>query len=162
MNNNTIILDLQGFKNRNNEFIVKELVIATLEHTQTFLIKPPYPYSSLTDEERRNIWWIEKNRGYRWSEGFIDYKEFHRIIKTFLEDKKIIVKGEEKVKWVQELCGHNSVLDISCKGVPNLNKLSELYCKDLFLFNCFIHKKYCALRNVLCIRKWCLENSVII
>lgn len=162
MNSNSIIVDLQGFKNQNNEFILKELVIGTQEHTQIFLVKPPYPFSFLTLEERKQVWWIERNRGYRWSEGYIDYREFQRLIKPYLAQRTIYVKGEEKVKWVQELCDHKDVFDITCKGIPNLNTLASLYCKDMFSFNCFTHMKYCALKNVICIRKWCLENNVII
>lgn len=45
MNSNTIIVDLQGFKNNNNDFLVKELCIATQQHTHTFYVKPPYPFS---------------------------------------------------------------------------------------------------------------------
>lgn len=157
MKSNTIFVDVQGFKNQSNEFIVKELAIATQEHTHIFLIKPPYPFSALTEEERKRVWWIENNRGYRWSEGYIDYREFRRIIKPYLKDRTIIVKGEEKVKWVQELCDHNNVLDITDKGLPNLNSLNKLYCNDIFIYNCFIHRKCCALKNVLCIKKWYLN-----
>lgn len=161
MNNETVIVDVQGFKNNKNEFIVKELAIASQEHTHIFLIKPPYPFTTLTAAERKNVFWIEKNRGYRWSEGYIDYREFHRIIKPYLKNKKIIVKGEEKIKWVQELSKNRSVIDITIHGAPNLDTLAELYDKDLVL-NCFTHKKICALKNVLCIRKWCVENKITV
>lgn len=159
MNGNTIIVDLQGFKNHKNKFLVKELCIATQEHTHIFLIKPPYPFGTLTVEEKRNVRWLENNRGYRWSEGYVDYREFRRIIKPYFKDRKIVVKGEEKVKWIKELCDHDNIVNISCKEIPNFNTLYNLYCKE-DSFNCFIHKKYCALKNVLCIRKWCLENDV--
>lgn len=163
MNSNTIIVDLQGFKNYKNEFIVKEFAIATQEYTKIFLIKPPYSFTSLSLEEKKQICWIEKHRGYRWSEGYVDYREFHRIIKTYLKEKKIILKGCEKIKWVQDLCDeNNTIIDISCLGAPNLNTLCELYCKDTLLYNCFTHKKICALKNVLCIKKWCCENKVIV
>lgn len=160
MKSNTIIVDVQGFKNLNNEFLVKELAIATQEHTHVFLIKPPYPFTALTDEEKKSVWWIERNRGFRWSEGYIDYREFRRIIKPYLKDRTILVKGEEKITWIQELCDHNNVLDISYLRLPNLQTLSELYCKDIFIYNCFTHRKTCALKNVLCIKKWCLQNKV--
>lgn len=159
--NNKIIVDVQGFKNKDNEFVVKELAIATKEHTQVFSIKPPHSFFTLTDTERKHVKWIERNRGYRWSEGYIDYREFRRIIKPYLNDQKIIVKGLEKIKWVQELCGHRNIVDITDNGIPNLDTLSEMYCKNNFTFNCFSHKKHCALKNVLCIKKWCLDNILM-
>lgn len=157
MNNNTIIVDLQGFKNNGNEFIVKEFAIATQEHTHTFLVKPPYPFTSLSLEEKKQVRWIERNRGYRWSEGYVDYKEFHRIIKPLLASRKIIVKGQEKIKWVGDLCEHNNILDISYTGIPTLNALNDLYSNNMF--NCIFHDKKCALQNVLCIKKWCYVNN---
>lgn len=162
MNRNTIIVDLQGFKNYKNEFIVKEFVIASLAYTNIFVIKPPYSFSSLTDEEKKHVRWIERNRGYRWSDGYVDYKEFRRIIKPYLKNQKIIVKGEEKIKWVQELCDHENVIDISDQGLPNLKTLSELYINDNYVSNCLLHKKNCALKNVLCIKKWCLANKIAV
>lgn len=162
MNNNTVIVDIQGFKNSDNEFIVKELAIATQEHTYIFLVKPPYPFNSLTAEEKKQVRWIERNRGYRWSEGYVDYREFQRIIKPYLKDKNICVKGDEKINWVQDLCGkENTVLDISYLSAPNLNTLCKMYCSDnTALYNCIYHKKICALKNVICIKKWCIENKV--
>lgn len=160
---NTIFVDLQGFKDINNKFIVKELVIATQQHTEIYLVKPPYSFSALSVEEKRHVRWIERNRGYRWSEGIIDYREFHRIIKPHLKDKKIVVKGEEKIRWVKEISDHENITDIGDKNIPNLKNLHELYSNDNFN-NCLSHKsvKCCALKNVLCIKKWCIENDVIV
>lgn len=99
-----LIVDVQGFKNLQNEFIIKEIAIATTDHTQTFLIKPPYSYIKLTKTEKQHVSWIEKNRGFFWSEGYIDYREFKRIIFPYLNNKNILVKGNEKKKWVGDLC----------------------------------------------------------
>lgn len=160
MNSNTIIVDLQGFKNEKNDFILKEMAIGTKEYTQTFLVKPPCSFSALTVEEKKRVRWIEKNRGLRWSEGYIDLREFKRLIKPYLNKYKIIVKGEEKVKWVREICNHENVIDISSRDIPNLDTLSKIYCKDILVYNCFHHSNYCALRNVICVRKWIVENNV--
>lgn len=159
MNNETIIVDLQGFKNNRNEFIVKEFAIVAKEHTHIFLVKPPYPFTSLSLDEKKQVRWIEKNRGYRWSEGYIDYREFRRIIKPVLTGRKIIVKGQEKIKWVEDLCEHNHILDISYTHIPTLNTLNDLYSNNMF--NCFYHNKKCALKNALCIKKWCILNECI-
>lgn len=158
MKSQTIFVDLQGFKNSKNEFIVKELAIATSDWTQVFVIKPPYAYSTLTIEEKKQVHWLERNRGILWSEGFIDYREFKRLIPFYLENKNIIVKGCDKVKWVKELCENCDIVDVGEKGCPNLTTLQEKY-KNHEL-NCVIHKKQCALKNSICLQKWFFDNHI--
>lgn len=151
-------VDVQGFKDFKNNFIVKEFATASQVSTQVYLIKPPYSYSNLSQEEKRSVHWLEKNRGIYWSEGYIDYKEFKRIIKPFLRDKEIFVKGQEKMKWIMELCEYKSVINLENRGCPNLSNLLKIYDYDS-IYNCFFHKKYCALKNVICLRQWFNQNK---
>lgn len=158
MKSDTLILDVQGFKDLYNNFIIKELAFATQNYTQSFLIKPPYLFRHLTSEEKIQVKWIEKNRGIYWSEGHIDYREFHRMIVPYLKDKNIIVKGSEKVKWVKDLCMNCNVSELDEKLCPNLSKLHKKYsCDGKLNLCCNKHSKQCALKNVLCIKKYLEE-----
>lgn len=154
MNPNTIIVDVQGFKDLYNNFIIKELAFASRDYTQSFLIKPPYLYRYLTSDEKRQVKWLERNRGIYWNEGYIDYREFQRIIVPYLENKEIVVKGFEKVKWIKDLCENCNVSDLSEKNCPNLSVLYNKYCDEKNNLNCTKHLKICALKNVLCIKKY--------
>lgn len=158
MNASYIFVDLQGFKDMNNDFIVKEMSLALSNHTQTFLVKPPYAYSTLSNNEKKHVSWIEKNRGIYWKQGYIDYREFKRIAYKLLKNKNIFVKGLEKVKWIKELCSECNVENIEDKGCNNFFTLYSKYCKGVS-FNCNFHVKECALKNVICIKKWYLENN---
>lgn len=160
MKQNYLFVDVQGFKDCKNNFILKELALATQEYTQVFLIKPPHAYCNLTREEKTRVNWIEKKKGIFWKDGYIDYREFRRVIIQYLENKNIIVKGAEKVKWVKELCSNCDVIDIGDKGCPNLVQLTTKYCKDYTLFNCVYHEKQCALKNVICVIKWYFDNHM--
>lgn len=155
-----IFVDVQGFKIENNEFILKEFAIATPEYTQAFLIKPPYSYKHLSPEDMRQVNWLERNRGISWSEGCIDYREFRRIIASVLRDKNMFVKGEEKCKWIRELCGENcDIIELGGKGCPNFVTLYNTFCKKKELTCCF-HKKICALKNVICMFNWFQDNNL--
>lgn len=158
MKQQPIFVDLQGFKNSKNEFIVKELAIATNDWTQVFIVKPPYAYSTLTKEEKKQVNWLDRNRGILSCEGFIGYREFKRLIPIYLENKNIFVKGWEKVKWIKKLCENSEILDLGEKGYSNLIALQEKY-KDCKL-NCFIHKNQWALKNCICLRKWYFDNHM--
>lgn len=161
MSEEYVFVDLQGFCNYQNRFIVKEFAIATSEFTQVYLVKPPFPFSKLNVEEKKQVRWLERKRGIFWGEGFIDYREFKRIVKPILEDKHVIVKGREKVKWVNEMSPHCcKIIDIGDKGSPNLANLCEKYGKNKKI-NCFDHKKFCALKNVLCIKEWYCDNNTM-
>lgn len=184
MMNQNIVVDLQGFKDSKNKFIIKEFALATKEYTQMFLIKPPYAYSTLSPEEKKHVIWIQRNRGIYWKEGFIDVRVFKKIVKPYLENKSIFVKGNEKVKWVKELCPDCNVFDIAEMGCPNLTTLSELYCKNRHpksnetndgdvwwdhpsginnvCYNCVYHKKMCALKNVILLKHWIGDNPTSI
>lgn len=157
---NALFVDVQGFKNYNNDFIVKELALATNDYTQVFLIKPPFPYRCLTNSEKKRVKWIENNLGYRWAEGHIDFIQFKRIILPYLENKNVLVKGLEKSKWIRELCDSCTVKNIEDVGCPNLMQLYKSYNSQLTDFSCVTHKTnhFCALRNVLLIKKWFQNN----
>lgn len=162
MNCNIVIVDLQGFKDINNYFIIKEFAIVINGHTQTFIIKPPYPFNNLSNEEKNRVRWLEKNRGIFWSEGFIDHREFKRTIMPYLNNKKIITKGMEKIKWIRELSKTCDILDIADRGCPNFTKLYSDYENSNVSLNCMHHRKTCALKNVLCIKMWCEDNEISI
>lgn len=155
---NCIFVDLQGFKTIENEFIIKELAYSTSEYTQVFLVKPPFLFSKLADNDKRQTRWLEKHFGIMWHEGYVDYREFKRLIVEHIKDKTIFVKGVEKIQWVKSLCYECNVIDLGDKGAPNLQNLFKKYCIGDNVYNCVYHKKNCALRNVLCIKKWYLDS----
>lgn len=157
--NNTeyVIVDVQGFKDTKNTFIIKEFAIWFNGYTQTFLVKPPYPFKNLSVEEKKQVRWIEINRGIFWSEGYVDYREFRRTIVPYLNKKKVLTKGTEKIKWINDLCEDCEIIDIGENGCPNFLKLYSDY---NYYQNCFHHKKMCALKNVMCIKAWCGDNKM--
>lgn len=155
MNSNTYIIDVQGFKDKENRFIIKELALAGNNSTQVYLIKSPFPYFKLTYEEQRHVSWIEKNYGIAWSEGVVGYEDFKRFALYYLKNKTILVKGTEKVQWLKELCSDCDVTNIEEMGCPNFEVLHKMVADDgKPNYNCIKHFKKCALKNVLCIRHW--------
>lgn len=153
MNSDTIILDVQGFKDLNKNFIIKELALATHDYTQSFLIKPPYSFKYLTSVEKKEVKWLERNKGIYWNEGYIDYREFHRLIVSYIENKKIVVKGSEKVKWIKNLCMNCNISELDERQCPSLSVLHIRYCNETNTLNCNKHLYQCALKNVICIKK---------
>lgn len=155
----SVIVDLQGFKSESNKFIPKEIAILYEERVQVFLIKPPFAYCMLTESEKKQVDWIQRNRNIFWNEGNIPYHNYEQYIIPYLENKVIFVKGEEKVTWLEEMTGFKNIWNLEKDGCPNLNELNSKYTKDVF--KCLCHSSVCALKNVFLLYKWCQGNKNI-
>lgn len=155
------IVDVQGFKIGENKFILKEIAISCNNHIQVFLIKPPFPFYDLTKTERRQVAWIERNRKIYWSEGFINYSNYKSLIVEYLKDKCIFTKGVEKVLWIKEILKNHTVYNLEDNGCPSLLNLYEEYESENDVFSCMYHPAICALKNVICLKKWILCNKFL-
>lgn len=155
----TVIIDVQGFKLETNEFIVKEIAILYENKIQVLLIKPPFPYHELTRQERRQVNWIQRNRNIYWNEGVVSYSHYQKLITNIARDKCVYTKGLEKVLWLQYILENNNINNLEDQGCPSLLSLFDQYLNCQDLYSCIYHEKVCALRNVLCLKKWCFENK---
>lgn len=151
----TAIVDLQGFKTDYNEFIVKELAILCENQTLVLLIKPPYPFYELSKTEKMQVQWIERNRKIYWHEGFTPFLNFKQYVADYLKDKIIYVKGFEKVVWLKNIVQDGNIINLD--DSPSLRKLYENYSMSKDIFSCVYHTHICALKNVMCLKKWMYE-----
>lgn len=53
MNPKAAIVDVQGFKTDDNQFILKEIAILYSDQLQVFMIQPPFPFQNLTSTEKK-------------------------------------------------------------------------------------------------------------
>lgn len=158
----TAIVDVQGFRTESNYFIPKEIAILWNNKIQVFLITPPFPYRGLTEPEKRQVNWIERNRKIYWSEGFVPYVNYLKLVEDILKDKCVYTKGREKILWLKEISNNKNVNNLEDKDCPSLISLYKKYedCHDLY--SCIYHDSICALKNVLCLNKWCIDNKILL
>lgn len=159
------IVDLQGFKTDGNKFILKEIAILSNDQLQVFLIKPPFPFYDLTKTERKQVSWIERNRKIYWNEGYIPYSKHKMYIADILKSKHIITKGLEKVIWINEILSDDNnnnycIYNLEDSGCPSIMTLYEKYESSIDMFRCSYHSFICAMKNVLCFKKWCEDNKL--
>lgn len=155
-----VIVDVQGFKSEENEFIPKEIAIMYKGRVQVLLIKPPRPFYDLTRKERLQVAWIEKNRGINWNEGFVPYFNYQANFGDFFTNKSIFTKGNEKVLWIKDIFRISNVFNLESKNCPSLLTLYNNYSDSSDITSCMYHTNICALKNVFCLNKWCEENQV--
>lgn len=150
----TYIVDLQGFKLlKNNEFICKEIAFLNVENGECIskIFAPPIPWIDLNRNDRRNILWLTRNHhNLEWCSGEIPYINLETDCYNILnEANKIYVKGEEKVKWLENLL-YKKIINLekfNCPALSELHSQSQVDC-------CNLHINNCAVRNVKSLCHW--------
>ena len=155
------VLDVQGFKQPVNEFVVKELAIVPLSGNVkpvVFTFKPPTPWCRLSAKYKSQNCWLERNyHGLSWSSGELPYEELENVLCSSLHDASIVyVKGLEKKQWLEQY--NLNAYDMSDMRCPSLQRLKFDVLEQLCLHHKFAYKANCAHRNVLLLRKFYHDN----
>lgn len=156
-----MIIDVQGFKNKNNRFIVKEIYVETKNLQFHGIIKSPSYIEKKLDKKHRNEskWLMHNYHGISWKDGYITLDELRQTLGPIINNKSvhIFVKGEEKIKWIKQIMGNETLI---CKNVENeyfsIQPEEREKC-----WSCTKHKHikdskqiHCAVKNVKILKKW--------
>lgn len=174
------IVDLQGFKDDWNNFIVKELSFLTQNIKFSDVIKSPYEFDKLSSRSQKVArWLIDNYHGVDWNDGYISVTELRKTILPILKNKIIYVKGEEKIHWLRDILDeknkenllivnieiigcdltlHNDVIVRSNEMSSEINDIDEAKKKELSVC-CHKHRSKpltmnCSLRNAAKLKKW--------
>jgi len=113
-----IIIDIQGFQFKNNEYIPKELAFYDSEHRiGHYIFESPYHESVLSSKNRRTAnWLIKYHHGIDWNDEFVQGSKFGKII-SFLTNtvKFVYVKGSMKADILKGTT-NATVIDMSDEG----------------------------------------------
>lgn len=124
-------MDVQGYKQSGNDYILKELAIVPLNRDSeplVFLFKEPFPWRRLTDKyKRENTWLYRYYHGIPWSSGEQPYTDIGKILREALHDAtRVLVMGSLKQKWLERFKFIKNVYDVAEMGYPPLDKLKVL------------------------------------
>lgn len=155
------MLDFQGFKNENNEFIIKELAIISTDEEvyELNLFRPPCGFHELAEKLKSQVIWLEKCfHGLYWNSGLKDYDELNDVFKSvFKMGGTIYVKGDEKRTYINGLLSAMAVRvlnleDFDCPSLPVLRETWKLYNVKSCPFNHTL--EHCAYYNVKLMLEW--------
>lgn len=154
------IVDLQGFKDNSNNFIIKEFSFATKNIKFSDIIQSTCAFDELSIPKQKSANWLTDNfHGITWYDGDIDVNELRDTIKPILSTKIVFVKGEEKIIWLKNLLRDSlqNVVNIETLGCNlNLHKNSEMFGMMCSKHKRMSHNLHCALNNVSQIFNWYL------
>lgn len=154
-----VFVDLQGFKGRHNRFICKEFCLIDGSNIVHEMIQPPYPLNRLPSHLRQQIYWLTLYyHGLNYDVGDVHIVELKGKVFSQLQNKKIYVKGCEKVRWLEYMfrdCGR-----INCINIEDLNiDDHDHICRDIDT-SCDFHSwikegslAVCARHNALMLQK---------
>lgn len=117
---NLIFVDMQGFKTFHNRFMCKEFSLVDGEKMFHAFVKSPYSFNKLPSHYRRHATWLT-NHYHRipYDCGDTHIVELKQKLFPMLQNKTIIVKGAEKVQWLEYMfrdCG-----SIVCINIEDLD-----------------------------------------
>lgn len=153
-----VFLDIQGFK-INNCFHAKEICIQSKNQTFHDVVRASFEFRILTKEEKKSVLWLTTNHhGIQWENGRLNEIEAQNIIRMFVHGKLVLVKGEEKVKWIKELIPNTDFICINIEKLGFSEKLIK-NCADCTEHS--IQNSHCAKDHVQQMKFW-FKSSVFV
>lgn len=158
----TLIVDVQGFKTDENQFIFKEIAFtsATDNSVESYLLQPPFRWSQLPARYRStNAWLIRNFHGLPWDSGSVRYDFLYgRIERKLNKANTVYLKGSEKRTWLLNTFPHiQCIIDLDDLECPALNQLQK---NNQDIESCCYHNiikgsiANCAVRNVKLLKYW--------
>lgn len=157
------IVDFQGFKDDNNDFIVKELVVMCVEtgHYNQWLFKPPTNFTPSSDKILATNHYLAKyHHGLLWDSGTIDYFKLPSVLRlsTWFYNS-IYAMGLEKSKYLSPLI-RRYIRNLEYEGCPSVKKLPQVPDVDCSLYQ---HSKFaCAVQNASRLQQWAKKKQFVI
>ena len=155
-------VDMQGFKQPVDDFIIKELAIVPIESNSNpiiYLFKSPFAFNVLDKKYQKENRWLEYcYHGIPWTSGTISYDQVGFILREVMSDATtVFVKVNSHKKWLERF--KFNVYNITEMGYPALDRVPA----NILMKVCSNHKNaykaMCALHNVKLIKKFYLDNS---
>lgn len=129
MTNVNYIIDIQGYKSVSNDFIVKGLVIVSVDERvyKLILFNLHYDLRNFTHLLQKQVIWLEKQfHGLLWNSGIKPYSDFKKVFSGVgIDESNIFVGGGEKQKCIYNFIYdfNVTVLNFDDFNCPNLNTL---------------------------------------
>lgn len=152
MNRKCFLIDLQGFKDDRNEFIIKEIAIMNIKNCEYlhWFVKQPYPINKLSPALIRQANYVSKfYHGIPYNYGNIPFYVIKKKLKEIISYNLVLVKGSEKRDFLQRIFKKAKIEDLS--DIPSLKKLKPRFNN----YYCSFHSS-----NQLCLFFSCALNNV--
>lgn len=161
-----VYVDIQGYRRPKNYLVCKEFCLLD-GYKYHAIVKPSIPLKYLPAHYKRQAEWVLNNHHkIQYSHGDVDPFDLRDQMYPKLQDKVILVKGEDKIRWLKYMFrkhGEIDCLDIDSMDFDKSLKQDEPY------EVCDYHDYYyfgstqgpCALSTALLIQDLANKNLII-
>lgn len=159
-----VYVDIQGFKRPKNYLVCKEFCLLD-DNGYKFhaLVKSSIEFKKLPSHYKRQaIWLMNNHHRISYDCGDVDPFDLREQMYPKLQDKIILVKGSEKIRWLQYMFRHFGELE--CLDIDSLGFDMMLKQKDPYNI-CEYHNRIfgwtsgpCAMSNALLIQDLAHKN----
>ena len=122
---NIVVLDLEGFKLKSIEFIIKELSLCC-SYYDTIFFKAPVSFGKLPTHDKQTVIWLTHNlQGLDWDDGDTPYSDLKTICLSFnfrFTRKFFFAKGTEKCEVLSKLLQKKvyNLKDLNCLRISEI------------------------------------------
>jgi hypothetical protein len=123
------LVDAQGFKQPDNDYVLKELAILALDGNEppvVMLFEKPYSWNMLTDDYKKDNKWLQyRYHGLKWNKGKVPYNQIGYLLRDTLKDAtKVYTIGSIQKKWLERFRFKFPIVDMEKKMCfPPMNKI---------------------------------------
>lgn len=148
------VCDIQFFRNNDKSIILKSLSCTKLFNDEVidhFIFKPPFDFNDLNLTRRAEARHVSTFYHHiNWNEGFIPYNDMIELVRSYFANAtEILVKGDEKGKFLNSILRRNVCYNVEQLNCPNL--------KELKVAHTLFSKPPVSTLNVIVLKKWMLE-----
>lgn len=155
-----IIVDIQGFNLP--DFYPKEITFMSGQQTAHYLLKPPFPITTLNNQVRKQIKYLENNcHGLKYDAGCIVYDQLDDILRNHLLNNNadiVYLKGHQKHEFLK-----NKLFELEEQipsSAPDIINVENIIDAPNFIkgapccFNHINYKSMCSLTNCNLLYNW--------
>src|SRR6266576_1854459 len=157
------VVDIQGFNNLKNEFIMKEISIISIQTGVLFhiLVKPSVNFNDLCPLLQSRVNYITKHiHRLCWNGGDLTEEQAIKFLHTFTNQATVVyMKGNEYVAFLKKILANKvPVVDL------NIFKMNKEEFKEIVVPCPYQHYNpslNCAIQKAVAYHRWLLKNLYI-
>ena len=99
---NYVVIDFEGFKHKNEPYLIEEISVFGPSYQDTLLLKPQCPIDQVPVERRRTYLRCSKHLyGLDWNSRLLIYYQFFTSLKIRFQNAVFYAKGEAKCSYLR-------------------------------------------------------------
>lgn len=161
-----IVVDIQGMRGKDSEFIPKEIAVVTLNNSYWahWITSPPCHFGELPENSRKQNNFVSKYyHGLEWFEGDASLKQVYANLREISRrSRNIYTRGHEKMSFLRDVTSRDIINLEDYADAPSYAFMpkSERKCLKHALLN-GTNAEHCAMTQASQIKNWLCKYNLL-